>query len=130
MYRPAFGHGLALFISQFMAKIERVIFLPSTLLMTHCVDLTYQAAISSKDLYFHQVLYGALIDMGQGQAVLLSLDTVHVEPYLVSESGLVTGGRMIGGGGGAGGQSSVGPLGPRQVQAAELLAKLYIGRGR
>ena len=94
------------------------------------MDLTYQAAISSEDLYFHQVLYGALIDMGQGQAVLLSLDTAHVEPYLVSESGLVAGGRMIGGGGCAGGQSSVGPLGLRQVQAAELLAKLYIGRGR
>ena len=60
--------------------------------------------------------------------MLLSLDTAHVEPYLVSESGLAAGGRMIGGGGAAG--QSVGPLGPRQVQAAELLAKLYIGRGR
>lgn len=35
----------------------------------------------SADVYFHHVLYGALIDMGQQQQ-LLALDTPHLEPYL------------------------------------------------
>ena len=87
-----------------------------------------QSALQSRDVSFHHALYAALVDMGQAQALLLPLpDAPHLEPYLAAEAGLMTGG---GAGRGNGGGGVVGPLGKRQVQAADLLAKLHVGKGR
>ncbi|GAX83884.1 hypothetical protein CEUSTIGMA_g11309.t1, partial [Chlamydomonas eustigma] len=79
----------------------------------------------SSDVYFHHVLYGCLIDMGQ-TSLLLSLDSPHLEAYLVQEAWGAAGATALSGGP----SPLVGPLGKRQVQAADLLSKMCVGKNR
>jgi len=89
-----------------------------------------KAAFKSGDVFFLECLYDAMIAMGDA-TTLLSSDPPHLERFLAEHSGLAT----------ATGYGSsvvylpnngapVGPLSRRQVQLAELLAKLHIGKRR
>eukprot|EP00798_Chlamydomonas_sp_ICE-L_P007356 gene7356-479_t len=86
-----------------------------------------KAAVRSKDVYFHFVLYGALVDAGMPDE-LLALHAPHLEQYLLQESGLAA--SMPAMANAAAAAATVGPLMPRQLQLAELLSKLHIQKGR
>jgi len=93
-----------------------------------------KAAIRSSDLYFHHVLYGALIDLGAANE-LLALEAAHLEGYLAQEGGLSAALPLLAAASAAGGVATVpapviGPLTRRQVQLAELLAKYHIIKKR
>ncbi|MEW5305512.1 MAG: hypothetical protein WDW36_008046 [Sanguina aurantia] len=109
-----------------------------------------RAAVASPDIYFHNILYSALLDLG-AQDQLLSLETPHLELYLLEEGGLAAipsiAASVAGGVGGVDGfqgegaygggsrsvvvaTATVGPLTGRQVQQCELLAKIMVGGKR
>ena len=58
----------------------------------------------------------------------MAIETPFLEPFLASEAGLA--GYVFQAGGGGGAAAAVGPMGPRQVRAADLLAKMCVVKGR
>lgn len=49
--------------------------------MSECLTWCVQSAVKSNDVYFHHILYGALIDMGLADT-LLGLEAPYLETFL------------------------------------------------
>ncbi|PSC67210.1 nuclear pore complex NUP155 [Micractinium conductrix] len=77
------------------------------------------AAAAAPDPWFHASLYATLVQCSAIKE-LLSLDTPHLEAYLIRAGGLL----------GATPGASVGPLSASQVAHTEVLARFYISRHR
>eukprot|EP00878_Enallax_costatus_P016050 GHUV01016827.1.p1 GENE.GHUV01016827.1~~GHUV01016827.1.p1 ORF type:complete len:1150 (+),score=458.72 GHUV01016827.1:567-4016(+) len=86
-----------------------------------------QAILQSGDQYLIQVLYSTLVDVG-ADADLLANPSQALITYLRTEGGMSAQAGANGSGGLSGGD--IGPLDSRQVRHLELLARLYIKKGK